>query len=80
MRFNGAAMLVGGAALALGILPRVAALGLAASLVPTTIVGHPFWNEDDPAVRRNQTIQFAKNVSMLGGLLIEAGTPVGHQS
>lgn len=75
VRLNGAAMLAGGVALALGVLPRAAAAGLAASLVPTTLVGHPFWRETDAATRRNQTIQFAKNVSMLGGLVVEASSP-----
>lgn len=76
VRFNGAAMVVGGVALGLSVLPRLASAGLIASLAPTTVVGHPFWREDDPAARQAQTIQFLKNVSMLGGLVIElAATP-----
>lgn len=75
VRLNGLAMLVGGCALALGVKPRLAALGLAASLVPTTIVGHPFWKEDDPAVRSAQKTQFMKGLTMLGGLILEAATP-----
>lgn len=39
--FNGAAMVAGGAALALGIKPRTVATGLVASLVPTTISATP---------------------------------------
>lgn len=73
VRFNGAAMVVGGVALGLGILPRLASAGLIASLAPTTFVGHPFWGERDPAARQAQTIQFLKNASMVGGLLIEMG-------
>lgn len=71
VRFNGAAMLAGGVALALGVFPRLATAGLIASLAPTTLVGHPFWREDDPAARQAQTIQFLKNASMLGGLVLE---------
>jgi uncharacterized membrane protein YphA (DoxX/SURF4 family) len=71
VRFNGAAMLAGGVALGLGILPRLASAGLIASLVPTTLVGHPFWREEDPAARQAQTVQFLKNASMLGGLVVE---------
>ena len=71
VRFNGAATLAGGVALGLGILPRLASAELLASLAPTTLVGHPFWREDDPAVRQAQTAQFLKNASMLGGLVIE---------
>ena len=39
VRFNGAVQVAAGTALALGKLPRVAALALAASLVPTTLAG-----------------------------------------
>ena len=52
--------------------PRLSALVLAASLLPTTYAGHPFWEEKDPGARAGQRIQFFKNVSMLGGLLIAA--------
>jgi putative oxidoreductase len=70
VRIDGAAKVVGGVALALGILPRVAALGLAASLVPTTLAGHRFWEETDPDKRKSQALQFAKNASILGGVLL----------
>jgi putative oxidoreductase len=69
MELNGAAMLIGGAMLALGIAPRFAAAILVASMIPTTLVGHPFWKEKDEAARRNQQIQFLKNLGLLGGLL-----------
>ena len=49
--------------------------GLIASLLPTTVVGHPFWREQEPAARSAQTLQFVKNLSMLGGLVIEASSP-----
>ena len=75
VRFNGAAMVVGGLALGFGVLPRAAAAGLIATLVPTTLVGHPFWREHDPAARNAQTLQFMRNASMLGGLVIEACAP-----
>jgi uncharacterized membrane protein YphA (DoxX/SURF4 family) len=72
VRINGASMLAGGAALALGVKPRLAALGLAAALVPTTYSGHQFWNQNDPAARRMQLVHFNKNVSLIGGLLVYA--------
>lgn len=67
---NGAIQVAGGAMLATGRLPRLAAFALAATLVPTTIAGHRFWEESDPALRANQRIHFFKNVSMMGGLLL----------
>lgn len=69
VRANGVAMAVGGAALVLDVFPRLAALGLAASLVPTTIAGHPFWDDDDPAARAANRIQLLKNAGLVGGLL-----------
>ena len=42
VRFDSAAKVVGGTAMALGILPRMAAAGLAASLMPTTLGAHRF--------------------------------------
>ncbi len=69
VRANGAAMVAGGAALIAGVLPRTAALGLVASLVPTTVAGHPVWGQDDPATRKANRIQLLKNVGLAGGLL-----------
>ena len=71
VQVNAVVHLVGGLALATGRLPRLAALALAGSLVPTTLVGHPFWSM--PAdQRQDQQVHFAKNLSMLGGLLLAA--------
>jgi putative oxidoreductase len=72
VRVDGAAKVLGGLALGLGIFPRLAAVGLAASLVPTTLAGHRFWDETDPAQRKAQQLQFVKNVSILGGVLLVA--------
>lgn len=69
VKANGAAQLVAGAALALGVLPRTSAAVLAASLLPTSIAGHPYWTIEDPAQRQAQKLQFQKNMAMLGGLL-----------
>jgi putative oxidoreductase len=70
VRANGALMVGAGVALALGIRPRWAAAALAAALVPTTIVGHPFWQETTPAARSLQQNQFLKNLGLFGGLLL----------
>ena len=72
VRANGLAMAAGGTALALGIVPRVAAAGLIASLVPTTLAGHRFWEEEDEGARRAQLTQVLKNLGLIGGLLLVA--------
>ena len=66
---NAAVMVAGGTLLAAGKLPRLSALALAASLVPTTLAGHSYWTVEDPVARKTQRIQFHKNLAMLGGLL-----------
>jgi hypothetical protein len=45
---------------------------LAGSLVPTTLAGHRFWEEKDPAERYRQRGNFLKNVGLLGGLILAA--------
>ena len=79
VRVNGAAMVLGGTALALGVKKRRAALLLAASLVPSTYAGHPFW-EAPPETRQMQTMQFLKNLAALGGLLLVATEPTPHHT
>ncbi|MDQ1385905.1 MAG: hypothetical protein QOG65_3284, partial [Actinomycetota bacterium] len=64
----------------LGKMPRIAALVLAGSLIPTTIAGHRFWEENEPTKRAGQTIHFLKNLSMLGGLLLAADDTGGRPS
>lgn len=77
VRVNAAVQVVGGALLAAGWLPRLAALALAATLVPTTVAGHRFWEYEDPQERAQQRIHFLKNLSILGGLLIVAADSGG---
>jgi uncharacterized membrane protein YphA (DoxX/SURF4 family) len=72
VKANGAVQVVAGALLAVGVLPRLSAWALVGSLVPTTLAGHAFWKIDDPAVRKQQRVQFLKNTAMLGGLLYAA--------
>lgn len=72
VRINAAVQIGAAAALATGHAPRLASATLAASLVPTTVAGHRFWAETDPAQKANQRLHFFKNISMLGGLLLAA--------
>jgi putative oxidoreductase len=72
VRINAVVHIGAGAALATGHFPRLASTALAATLVPTTLAGHQFWNESDPAQKANHRVHFFKNLSMLGGLLLAA--------
>jgi uncharacterized membrane protein YphA (DoxX/SURF4 family) len=80
VKINGAVQVAAGVALALGKFPRVAALALIGSLVPTTAAGHRFWEEDDPAAKAQQTIHFLKNLGLLGGLLLAVADTGGRPS
>lgn len=70
VRVNAGTQVAAGAMLALGVAPRLAAAVLAASLVPTTLAGHPYWTVEDPAQRAQQRIHFHKNLALIGGLLL----------
>ncbi|GAA2958585.1 MULTISPECIES: DoxX family protein [Streptomyces] len=80
VRLNGAVQVAGGVLLGLGRFPRLSALALAATLVPTTLAGHRFWEAEDGSDRAQQRIHFLKNLSMLGGLLIAADDTGGSPS
>ena len=72
VRINGAAQVAAGLMLATGRFPRLSSAVLAGSLVPTTLAGHRFWEEQDETRRAQQRIHFFKNLSMLGGLMLAA--------
>lgn len=70
VRANAVLHLVAGSTVALGIAPRLSALALAGSLIPTTFGGHRFWEIDDPVQRGQQQAHFLKNAAIMGGLLL----------
>lgn len=74
VRVNGGLMLGFGTGLALGVQARACALALAATMVPTTYVGHQFWAAEAGQPQQQQQIHFMKNVSLIGGLLSYALT------
>jgi putative oxidoreductase len=80
VRLNGAVQVVAGTCLAAGWFPRVAALTLAGTLIPTTAAGHRFWEAEEAQDRTQQRIHFLKNLSMFGGLLIAAADTSGKPS
>jgi uncharacterized membrane protein YphA (DoxX/SURF4 family) len=72
VRLNGAIQVLGGVALASGSGRRIGATALAASLVPTTMARHAFWQQNDPNDRAREQVQFLKNLGLMGGLLLAA--------
>ncbi|MDN5748986.1 MAG: DoxX family membrane protein [Pseudonocardia sp.] len=80
IKIDAGVKIVAGSMLALGRFPRLASTALAASLVPTTLSAHRFWEETDEAKKMDQQVHFLKNVGLLGGLLIAAADTHGKPS
>ncbi len=80
VKIDAGVKIVAGGLLALGKFPRLASTVLAASLIPTTLAGHRYWEEADEQKRAQQQIHFFKNVGLLGGLLIAAADTHGKPS
>ncbi len=77
VRVNAAVQLAAGV-LMVTRLRRPAALALAGTLVPTTLAGHPFWEDRDQVRRRQQQTHFMKNLGLFGGLLLAASDTEGR--
>ena len=69
VRLNGALQIAGGLALATGRGRRLGALLLAGSLIPSTLAKYPFWSQSGEEAAASRS-HFAKNVSLLGGVLL----------
>jgi uncharacterized membrane protein YphA (DoxX/SURF4 family) len=80
IKIDAGVKIAAGSLLALGKFPRLASAALAASLVPTTLSAHRFWEIDDPQEKQAQQVHFLKNVGLLGGLLIAAADTAGKPS
>ena len=80
VKADAAVNVVAGALFGLGRLPRLTALVLAGSIVPTTLAGHRFWEHTDPTERFGQISNFLKNAGLLGGLLLAAVDTEGKPS
>ena len=59
----------GGLAIVVGFMTRPAALIMVAFTITATLISHRFWEFEDLA-RRQQSVQFAKNLAILGGFLL----------
>lgn len=80
VRVNAGIQIGAGTLFALGFQQRIMALVVAGTLVPTTLVGHPFWEIDIEGDRSQQRIHFLKNLGLAGGLLFAALDTGGRPS
>ena len=67
-----------GVMFALGKAPRLSALALTASHLPSTVSRHAFWTESDPAARSRKTTGLATDVALLGALILASVDTAGQ--
>jgi putative oxidoreductase len=80
VKLTAGVQVVGGGLFALGVFPRLLALALGASLLPTTVSGQSFWASDATSPSVDRTGQFVRNAGLLGGLLFAAIDTGGRPS
>ncbi|MBB1026283.1 DoxX family membrane protein, partial [Dietzia sp. DQ11-38-2] len=67
-----------GVLFALGKAPRLSALALTASHLPTTVTRNDFWAESDSAAKSRKTTGLATDVALLGALLLASVDTAGQ--
>jgi putative oxidoreductase len=67
---SGVMLLLAGVSIILGIWPDLGALLFFLFLVPTALLIHHFWTDDDPMMKQNEQTQFMKDMSLAGASLI----------
>lgn len=73
--FSGVLLVIAGVSFLLGVLPKIGVLAAAAFLVPVTFIMHAFWNDHSAAQRMADTINFTKNLGLLGASLMLLAIP-----
>ena len=70
---TGAALVVGGTSILLGIKPKLGALAIMGFLAGVSPMMHDFWSHEEPGQRQAEMINFTKNMALLGGALALMG-------
>ncbi|MBW1597782.1 DoxX family membrane protein [Streptomyces sp. JJ38] len=67
---SGLLLLAGGLSVLLGVWADLGALLLAAFLVPTALLMHAFWKEEDAQARQGEMLHFLKDTALAGASLM----------
>lgn len=67
---GGVLLLLGALSILLGLWADIGALLLVAFLVPTAVVMHAFWKEDNADARMTEMTQFSKDIALAGAALM----------
>ncbi len=68
--FTGLMLLVGGLSILTGFMVEIGAWILVLFLAVTTSMMHQFWKSTDPMHKMSEQVQFAKNIALIGALLM----------
>lgn len=71
----GVLLAIAGVTLLLGVFPRVGVLAIVLFMLPVTFFMHAFWADANPAQRMSDTINFTKNMALLGSALMFLAIP-----
>jgi putative oxidoreductase len=69
VKATGALLIASGLSVMAGVKPRHGLAGLIAFLIPTTLKMHRFWEETDGQTQRAESVNFMKNVALMGAAL-----------
>lgn len=67
---SGAMLVAGGASVLTGLNPRQGLAAIIGFLIPVSLQMHRFWEEQDPQKRMAETINFTKNMALVGAALM----------
>jgi uncharacterized membrane protein YphA (DoxX/SURF4 family) len=77
---SGAMLAAGGLSVLAGVKPRQGLATIIGFLIPVSLQMHRFWEEQDPQSRMAETVNFTKNMALVGAALmlmqIEAPWPI----
>jgi uncharacterized membrane protein YphA (DoxX/SURF4 family) len=71
---TGLLLTAAGASLVFGLKPKLGAAATVCFLAGASVIFHDFWNQEDPATRQAELIQFSKNMALMGGAIAIAGS------
>lgn len=67
---TGVLLLLGGVGVLFNFYTLIALILLAIFLISVTFTMHAFWNMKDPGIKASNSIQFWKNLALLGAVLL----------
>lgn len=68
--FTGLLLIISGASVLLDFYTTIGLIALVLFLLPVTFKMHQFWTIQDPMAKMGETVNFTKNLALLGAVLI----------